>query len=193
MATASKREKGKLRLDNVLGCYVSVFQAREIPGSQGGPKFSICLLLPKADKQVAQVKAQVEALIVEKFGAGAKVGIGSKYASPLHDGDIERAEDPVFRGVMYLNASAKPQYPPGVVNAQVKKIFEEAECYSGCTFNASLSLYAYDKGGKKGVGVGLNNLQVTKKGPRIDGRKDATEDFAEVGAEESAADVDPIG
>jgi hypothetical protein len=40
-----------------------------------------------------------------------------------------------------------------------------------------VAVFAFDKAGKKGVSVGLNNLQVVAKGKRIDGQRDASEDF----------------
>jgi hypothetical protein len=55
-----------------------------------------------------------------------------------------------------------------------------------------VNLYPFDKAGKKGVGVGLNNLQVVKKGDRLDGRQDAASEFAEFDEGGSSAEADPI-
>jgi hypothetical protein len=65
------------------------------------------------------------------------------------------------------------------VDAKLQKVFEDTECYSGCTFRASVSVYAFDKEGGKGVGIGLNNIQVVSKGPRLDNHADAEQDFKE--------------
>ena len=96
---------------------------------------------------------------------------------PLHDGVLDRPEDATYAGMVYLNANSAKA--PGIVDTRLQRVIDEADCYSGCTFRASIGLFAYDKGGGKGVGAALNNLQVIKKGDRIDGRKDAAEEFAE--------------
>jgi hypothetical protein len=50
--------------------------------------------------------------------------------------------------------------------------------YPGALVRASVSFYTYDNSGNRGVGVGLNNVQLidgTK--PRLDNRKPADEEF----------------
>jgi hypothetical protein len=54
---------------------------------------------------------------------------------------------------------------------------DPSEVYSGCFFHAALRPFAYDRNGNKGVGIGLQNLMLVGKGPRIDGRKSADADF----------------
>jgi hypothetical protein len=46
-----------------------------------------------------------------------------------------------------------------------------------------VALYPFDNSGNRGVGVGLNNVMVVEKGPRLDGRKSASEEFAEYAGE----------
>jgi hypothetical protein len=183
-----------------LGSYVHVFEARPPPdGSTGDPKYSISLLFPKKfdDKLEAQRYKAMEDLVaaaaVDKFGPKALEMLKQgKLKSPLRDGDVDRPDDEVYAGKMFLNASSTRQ--PGLVDAKLQPILDEAEAYSGCSFRASVTFFPYDKAGNKGVGCGLNNLQVVKKGPRIDGRLAADKefsDFAETG-EKSDDNLDDV-
>jgi hypothetical protein len=59
----------------------------------------------------------------------------------------------------------------------VQPIIDQDEIYSGCYCNITVSLYAYDKPENKGIGVGLNNIQLIKRGERLSGAPDAEEEF----------------
>ena len=48
-------------------------------------------------------------------------------------------------------------------------ITDKNEVYSGCYGNVAVSFYAYEFTGKYGVGVGLNGIQKTADGERLDG------------------------
>lgn len=189
MASTSK----KMVLPPALGSYANIFKPRAFEGQ--APKFSIVLIWPKEDKEKLRALSQaiVEAA-VEKFGpkAGEMLKKGS-LKNPLRDGDEERSDDPVFKGCYFLTASASAERAPGIVDSKVQPVFEESEAYSGCTFRASVALYAFDKAGNKGVAVGLNNLQVVKKGTRLDGRKNAEDDFAAFKEEGEASEGAPAG
>ena len=51
---------------------------------------------------------------------------------------------------------------PQVVDQNVQDIIEPRDFYSGCWARASVSAYAYDQKGNRGVGFGLRNLQKVK-------------------------------
>jgi len=173
-----------------LGCYVFIWEPRDPPaGSTGEPKFSISLLWPKAElKKLDELKAAIIEVASAKFGDKAVEQLRSgKLKYPIRDGNVERPDDPVFADQVFVTASSTSQ--PGIVDGKVKPVFEKDEAYSGCTFRASVSVFAYDNV-TKGVGIGLSNLQVIKKGPRLDGRKNAEQDFADY-KEEGAVDPGP--
>jgi hypothetical protein len=183
----------KLVLPPALGSYADIFTARQIKGSTSGPKFSISLLWDKTAKVIGPIRQAIESVAIGKFGPKVKAKLaqqGSPFWNPLRDGDIEKPDDPLYAGKWFMNASSSKK--PGIVNAQCVKVFEEEEAYSGCVYRASVNFFAFDKAGKQGVGCGLNNLQVVSKGPRLDGRKDAEEEFKEFMESESNAEVDPI-
>jgi hypothetical protein len=168
----------KLILPPALGSYANIFKPRAFEGQ--APKYSIVLIWPKEEKE--KLKPLIAAIIEAaraKFGEkAAEMLKGNKLKNPLRDGDVDRADEPSFKGCYFVTASASADRQPGVVDAKVQPVFEESEAYSGCIFRASVNLFAFDKGGNRGVAVGLNNLQVVKKGTRLDGRKNAEADFA---------------
>jgi hypothetical protein len=201
----------KLILPPALGAYTFVHEPRPPPPpSTGEPKFSTALLWPASKpvkvldvvtKQEITLEQAVVKVAAEKWGdkAAAMLKAG-KLKNPIRSGDTDRSESPEFEGMVFITASSTKR--PGIVNAQnknLKALAEEAalngeefdpreECYSGCILRASVSLFCFDKGVNKGVGVGLNNLQVIKKGERIDGRKKAEDEFEDFKAD----DVDDL-
>jgi hypothetical protein len=52
-----------------------------------------------------------------------------------------------------------------------------SELYAGAKVRVSLKAFVYDVDGNKGVSFALNNIQKLADGPRIDGRKAATDEF----------------
>jgi hypothetical protein len=188
----------KLTLPVALGSYTYIFKPRKPKNPTDTPKYGICLLWDKTDEaKLAPLKAAIAAVATEAFGPKAveklKKGV---YKSPLRDGDVDRDDEKedseMFAGKIFANASSK--FQPGIVDRQLNEIIDESEAYSGCFFRAAVAVYAFDFEGKKGVAIGLNNLQVVKKGKRIDGRTSAAEefkDFAEEDEDESEeAEVD---
>lgn len=171
----------KVILPPALGNYAAIFKPRAFEDQ--APKFSIVLTWPKDEKE--KLKPVVEAIVAaakSKWGDEAVALLkGGKLKNPLRDGDTETDGEgkPRFPGCFFMTASASADRPPQIVDAKVQPIFEEGEAYSGCTFRASVNLFVFEKKGNRGVAVGLNNLQVVKKGPRLDGRKSAEQDFAE--------------
>ena len=63
-------------------------------------------------------------------------------------------------------------------------ITDKEEMYSGCYGNVAVSLYPYEFTGKYGVGVGLNAIQKTKDGERLDGGT-SLDDFDTVDIDEN--------
>lgn len=175
MATPSK----KLILPPALGSFVFIWEARPPMDGKGEPKYSIALLWPKKT-DLKELKQAINDVATQAFGKDAPNLLAKgKLWNPLRDGDEDKADYADFKGMVYVNA--KSTQKPGIVDKNVKPIIDREEAYSGCIYRASVSLFAYDKGGQKGVAVGLQNLQVVKgkaEGmPRLDNRKTAEEEF----------------
>lgn len=159
--------------------YVNIFRSRSFREGQEA-KYSICLLIPKSDKQtMANIKAAIDEAIEQ--------GISSKWGGkqpkslklPLRDGDEERADEaPEYEGMMFLNANSNEK--PGIVDRDRNDILDPDEVYSGCWGRASVNFYPFDSNGNRGVGVGLNNIQKIKDGPRLGAaRASAEDDFSD--------------
>lgn len=159
--------------------YANVWDAKSING--GAPKYSVSLIIPKSDvKTVAKINAAIEAAYTEGEsklkGNGRSVPALSAIKTPLRDGDVERPDDPAYANSYFINANSATA--PGIVDADRNPILERSEVYSGVYGRASISLYAFNSNGNKGIACGLNNLQKISDGEPLGGRARAEDDFA---------------
>ncbi len=159
--------------------YANVWDAKSING--GTPKYSVSLIIPKSDvKTVAKINAAIEAAYTEGEsklkGNGRTVPALSAIKTPLRDGDVERPDDPAYANSYFINANSATA--PGIVDADCNTILERSEVYSGVYGRASISLYAFNSNGNRGIACGLNNLQKIADGEPLGGRSRAEDDFA---------------
>ena len=159
--------------------YANVWDAKSING--GAPKYSVSLIIPKSDvKTVAKINAAIEAAYTEGEsklkGNGRSVPALSAIKTPLRDGDVERPDDPAYANSYFINANSATA--PGIVDADRNPILERSEVYSGVYGRASISLYAFNSNGNKGIACGLNNLMKISDGEPLGGRARAEDDFA---------------
>lgn len=164
---------------NTRFSYANVWEAKSING--GAPKFSVSLIIPKSDtKTVAKIKAAIEAAYKEGEsklkGNGRSVPALSAIKNPLRDGDTERPDDEAYANSYFINANSTTA--PGIVDASCNPILERSEVYSGVYGRASISFYAFNSNGNKGIACGLNNLQKICDGEPLGGRTRAEDDFA---------------
>lgn len=156
---------------------LSYFHGWEPASINGGePKYSVSVLIPKTDKEtVDAINNAIDAAIEEgitKFGGKKPNRAAIKL--PLRDGDIERDDD-AYKGHYFINANSKTA--PKIVDKAVKPILDRDEVYSGCYGRVSLSFYAFNSNGNKGVACGLGNIQKIKDGDSLGGRPTAVDDF----------------
>ncbi len=159
--------------------YANVWEAKSING--GTPKFSVSLIIPKSDtKTVAKVKAAIEAAYHEGEsklkGNGKSMPPMAALKTPLRDGDSERPDDDAYTNAYFINANATTA--PGIVDADRNPILTRSEVYSGVYGRASISFYAFNSNGNKGIACGLNNLQKVRDGEPLGGKVSAESDFA---------------
>ncbi|TCS77615.1 DUF2815 family protein [Pectinatus cerevisiiphilus] len=159
--------------------YANVWEPKSING--GTPKYSVSLIVPKSDtKTVAKLKAAIEAAYKEGEaklkGNGRSVPALSVIKTPLRDGDVERPDDAAYANAYFVNANATTA--PGIVDTDCNPILTRSEVYSGVYGRASISFYAFNSSGNKGIACGLNNLQKIKDGEPLGGRSRAEDDFA---------------
>ena len=164
---------------NTRWSYANVWEPKAMEG--GKPKFSVSLIIPKSDTvTVGKIKAAIEEAYRDgqsKLKGNAKsVPALSTLRTPLRDGDLERPDDPAYANAYFVNANSTSA--PGVVDANRNEILDKSEVYSGCYGRASISFYAFNANGNKGIACGLNNLQKIKDGEPLGGRASAESDFA---------------
>ena len=158
--------------------YANVWEAKSINGV--APKFSVSLIIKKDDPTVEKIKAAIQAAYEEGQaklkGNGKSVPPLAAIKNPLRDGDLERPDDPAYAGAYFVNANN--QTAPGIVDADRQPILEHREVYSGVYGRASISFYAFNSAGNKGIACSLNNLQKIRDGEPLGGHSRAEDDFA---------------
>lgn len=169
---------GPCRL-SYLHALVPVAMTNETGQQVGEPKYSVSVIIPKANKEmVAKVEAAIEAALKDGVTNKWKGKKPAKLKMPLRDGDEERPDNPEYKDSYFVTASSKTK--PGIVDRAKQPITDESQIYSGIYGNVSMNFYAFDTMGSKGVACGLNHIQKVKDGEPLGGRGSADEDFEEL-------------
>ena len=164
---------------NTRWSYANVWEAKSIAG--GTPKFSVSLIISKDDtKTIDKINAAIEAAYKEGEaklkGNGRSVPPLSAIKTPLRYGDTECPDDPAYAGYYFVNANATSA--PGIVDVDRNPILTRSEVYSGVYGRASITFYAFNSSGNRGIACGLNNLQKVRDGEPLGGKASAESDFA---------------
>lgn len=158
--------------------YCNIWEPRSING--GNPKYSMSAIIPKDDLQtVNAVNAAIETAYREGEsklkGKGALPPLAA-LKTPLRDGDLERPDDPAYAGCWFLNANSDKA--PGIVDVNAQPILDRSEVYSGCYGRVSVTFFAFNSNGNRGIACGLNNIQKLKDGESLGGHISAEAEFA---------------
>lgn len=187
MSKATKNPMKVITGPNTRWSYANVWEPKSING--GTPKFSVSLIIPKSDTvTVAKIKAAIEAAYKEGEaklrGSSRAVPALSAIKTPLRDGDTERPGDEAYRNAYFVNANAS--VAPGIVDADLNPIMSRGEVYSGVYGRASISFYAFNSSGNRGIACGLNNLQKIRDGEPLGGKSSAESDFADFATDDDS-------
>ena len=160
--------------------YCNAWEPKSING--GTPKYSVSLIIPKKDTvTVRKIQAAIQAAYEEGSGKlkgnGKSVPALSTIKTPLRDGDVERPDDEAYKDSYFINANSATA--PGIVDADRQEIIDHSEVYSGVYGRASISFYAFNNSGNRGIACGLNNLQKIRDGEPLGSRVRAEDDFSE--------------
>ena len=172
-----KKNNTKVVTGTVRLSYEHVWEPASING--GEEKYSASLIIPKSDKAtVNAIQKAVDAAIEEGLAKfGGKKPNKAAIKLPLRDGDVER-EDEAYQNSFFVNANSRTA--PQIVDRSVQPILDRSEIYSGCYIRASISFYAFNSNGNKGIACGLNNIQKIRDGEPLGGHANAAEDFTTV-------------
>lgn len=170
--------------------FPSVFQATAMEDSK--PKFSLCLLF-KIDEMedgqkslLKEMKAAAEAAAQEKFG----VGLGEEYRGKELRSPFRKSEEkPEYMPPGHIFVRFSSLTKPGLVDPSRDPITEDSgDFYAGCWAHVTYTVYAYDKGGNRGVAFGLKNIQKTKDDESFGTERTSPDDDFEVLEAATAAD-----
>ncbi|MFA6753534.1 MAG: DUF2815 family protein, partial [Bacilli bacterium] len=95
---------------------------------------------------------------------------------PLQKGHIDRTDDPAYENEFLLNSNSTTA--PGIVDAQCNPVLNRSDVYSGVYGRASITFYAFNSNGNRGIACGLQNLQLIRDGEPLGGKVSAESDFA---------------
>ena len=166
--------------ENTRWSYANVWDPKP-PLGGGTPKYSVQLIIPKSDTATIK-KIKLATLAAYEEGESKLKGNGKTVPplealkTPLRDGDLERPDDEAYQNAYFINANSASA--PGIVDADCQQILDRSEVYSGVYGRASITLYAFNSNGNKGIACGLNNLQKIRDGEPLGGKSRAEDDFA---------------
>ena len=153
------------------------------------PKYSASLIFEKGT-DISALKKLVEVAAEDKWHKKAKAMLDSgKLSNPIRDDWEDKVGYP--EGCTFLSAKSDRQpgmvlnvkgpdgRPKGVDPEDIRDTF-----YPGADVRFSITPFAYDVNGNKGVSFALNNIQKVSDNDRLDGRVSAEDDFEATEEEE---------
>lgn len=177
---STKVVTGKVRFS-----FCHIFEPQE-PQGGGEPKYSVTLLIPKADTatigKIKEAMAEARENFCKRNGANA---LPQKPVHTLHDGDGIRDNGdqygPECKGCYVITVSSKQK--PVVVDNMRNPVTDPAEVYSGCYGRAAINFFGYNSNGKKGISAGLLSVQKLHDGDpfgTVGSADDFDDDFSDL-------------
>lgn len=153
--------------------YANVWEKKSING--GPEKYSCSLIIDKDDKETLDCidKAIDNAIEAGLSKFGGKKPNKASIKLPLRDG--AEKDDENYDGKYFINCNS--QQKPQIVGADKMPITDETEVYSGCYAKVSISFYAFNQAGNRGIACGLGNIMKLEDGEPLGGRTSAADDF----------------
>lgn len=169
----AKVTSAKVITGKVCFSYANVWEPKSINGSP--EKFSVSIIIPKTDiETISKVNGAIEYAKKEGISKLGNVSLND-CKIPLRDGDIEMPDNEAYKDSYFINANSYDK--PQKVDKSLKPITNRNEFYSGCFGRASITFYAYNINGNKGIACGLGNLQKFEDGKPLGGRSKAEDEF----------------
>lgn len=165
------------------------------PRAQGAePVYGCSILFDKAAQNTPAFEAMrrgVREAIDEKAGPGKSQdkAFVATLRNPFRPCSEKAYQGYDIPGGVFINPWTKSR--PGVVDARRNEIIMPEDVWAGQLVRASVTPYFYHNSGNKGVSFALNNIQVCRTdGVRLDGRKQAKDEFDDYDGEGAAVLVD---
>jgi hypothetical protein len=181
MKTATKKDGFVLRQDgSLLTPPFRVSFPRIFTADENG-KFG-CAMIFDEDVDFSVLEKAVKDKEKEVWPKGAPK---KEYLLPILDGGDSNREE--HKGKFYINGKAG-KYRPGLVDAQLQPIMDEAEFYPGCWARAVITLYHWVYLGKCGISVNIRNIQKIRDDEPLVSRMAAKDEFETV-TDETVSDL----
>jgi hypothetical protein len=167
------KQKSNAMTPKFRAFYANVWEPRAMQEGKE-PFYSVMMVFDKEAQETQEfknLKKMAMQAAKEKFGEK----LPSNLRTPFRKGSEKLDTNGMEADFVFVNAKSK--YQPGVVNQAAQDIIEKDEFYSGCYARATVTAYAYDVQGNKGVAFGLQNLQKLGDGEVLGGRKAAKDEF----------------
>ena len=157
------------------------------------PKYSLVLLIPKANKAAVAKIRKIYDDCVKAFAAEGKwKGKTAGLRCPIRDADEEGIDKVGYPGCLFMKFSSANR--PHVVDNEVLPIgADEGRFYAGCWARVRFSVYAYDKAGNKGVAFSLEGVQKIKDDEPFGAKREAPEEMFETVPFDGEDDIDLLG
>jgi hypothetical protein len=186
----NKDYTGKRMVTETFRCaFMSVFKPKK--NTYGGEdKHEITMLFPKdsdvAKKFIADLREEAIKVAKVFFGGSVPASVKEKFEENnrlaiFKNGDNPNSEGNIFDGFAgHIAVKATSKAQPSIIDGRKEEILDSNEFRSGDYARASITPYAYDVNGNKGVGFFIGNIQKMKSGEPFGGRVDAKDEFDEV-------------
>ena len=163
---------------NTRFSYCNVWEPKSING--GAPRYSVSLLISKDDRATVKALYDAQRAAYERGKDKLKNRNGSvppleSIKTAIRDGDADRPDDPAYANCVFVNANTDSK--PDLYDANRQPILDHAEVYSGCYGRASITFFAFNTNGNRGIACGLNGLQKIRDGEPLGGRGNTLADF----------------
>lgn len=176
--------------------FPQLFTARApVPGAD--PRFSLSLVVDKAAQKTPEwvaIREMIEEVFEDKWPGkfrDADWQKKNKIKFPIRQASEKDYSGYDQPGAVFISPWTKNK--PGLVDARRQDIITPSEVWAGQLARCTVHGFAYDTSGNKGVGLMLNNVQITKADmPRLDGRKDAKAEFGNAGSDTDLDDDVPF-
>jgi Protein of unknown function (DUF2815) len=167
----------ELKLTNVRGAFLALFEAKAFAGGEGGAVYSGSFIIAKTDPQIKAINAAIDAEGKAKWADKAVAILKTIRATDktfLHDGDLKEQYEG-FPGNFFIAARNKSR--PLVIDRDKTPLTEkDGKPYSGSFVNIILDIWAQDNQYGKRVNATLKGVQFVKDGDAFSGSAPASAD-----------------
>lgn len=169
--------------------YVHLFEKYAFEGEdKESAKYMCSVLIPMKEKAALKtIEEAIEAVTAEAVSTKWRGVRPKRLATPLRDGNEKEGAGDEYTDVMYFNAKSSRRV--AVVDRDCEPLTDPESMYSGVWANVSVSFFAYDVSGNKGIGVALNSVQKVRDDEPFGGSTDGSRDFDSFGGADDDDDL----